>query len=97
MAAIYQSPIFRKWLSGLKDVQAKAAIGRRIERAEGGNFGDCKLVGNGVSEMRIKVGPGYRVYFVRRGKYVYLLLLGGDKSSQAGDIKAAKKMAAELE
>lgn len=97
MAAIYQSPIFRKWLSGLKDVQAKAAIGRRIERAEGGNFGDCKLVGDGVSEMRIKVGPGYRVYFARRGKYVYLLLLGGDKSSQAGDIKAAKKMAAELE
>ncbi|HET7334429.1 MAG TPA: type II toxin-antitoxin system RelE/ParE family toxin [Rhizomicrobium sp.] len=97
MAAIYQSAIFRKWLSGLKDVQAKAAIGRRIERAEGGNFGDCKLVGNGVSEMRIKVGPGYRVYFVRRGERVYLLLLGGDKSSQAGDIKAAKKMAAELE
>lgn len=97
MAAIYQSAIFRKWLSGLKDVQAKAAIGRRIERAEGGNFGDCKLVGNGVSEMRIKVGPGYRVYFVRRGERVYLLLMGGDKSSQAGDIKAAKKMAAELE
>jgi putative addiction module killer protein len=97
MAAIYQSAIFRKWLSGLKDAKAKAAIGRRIERAEGGNFGDCKLVGNGVSEMRIKVGPGYRVYFVRRGERVYLLLLGGDKSSQAGDVKAAKKMAAELE
>ena len=72
-------------------------IARRIERAEVGNFGDCESVGDGVFEMRIDYGPGYRAYFVRRGEIVYLLLLGGDKSTQKRDIKRAKEMARTLE
>lgn len=69
----------------------------RIRSAEAGNFGDCEPVGEGVSEMRIHTGPGYRVYFTRRGETVYLLLAGGDKSSQKRDIVLAKKLARELE
>jgi len=74
----------------------KALIARRIERAENGNFGDCEPVGGGVSEMRIHHGPGYRAYFTRRGEVFYLLLLGGDKSSQKRDIKRAIEMACAL-
>ena len=68
----------------------------RIRRAEEGNFGDCKPVGEGVSEMRIHYGPGYRVYFAQRGMEVVILLAGGEKLSQAKDIKAALKLAREL-
>lgn len=68
----------------------------RIRRAEGGNFGDCKPVGEGVSEMRIQYGAGYRVYFVQRGMEVVILLAGGDKSTQASDIKTALKLAQEF-
>ena len=68
----------------------------RLTRAEQGNFGDCKPIGEGVSEMRIDFGPGYRVYFVRQGAAVYFLLVGGDKSSQDRDIEQAKTMAREL-
>jgi putative addiction module killer protein len=84
---------FDAWLSALKDKIGRARIAQRIRSAEHGNFGDCEPVGDGVSEMRIHVGPGYRVYYTRRGDVIYLLLLGGDKSSQKRDIKRAIEMA----
>lgn len=77
-------------------MQAKRRIQVRIDRAEDGNFGDCEPVDAGVSEMRIHYGPGYRVYFTRVGMEVVILLAGGDKSTQAKDIKAALKLAGEL-
>ena len=88
---------FDSWLSGLKDNIGRARIALRIRSAEHGNFGDCDPVGEGVSEMKIHIGPGYRAYFTRRGKTVYLLLLGGDKSTQKRDIKRAIEMAHELD
>lgn len=87
---------FDAWLSGLKDKIGRARIAHRIRSAEHGNFGDCEAVGGGVSEMRVHVGPGYRVYFTRKGDTVYLLLLGGDKSSQQRDIKRAIALAKAL-
>ncbi len=96
MIIFLKSEEFNEWLTNLKDHVAKALIARRIERAEAGNFGDCESVGGGVSEMRIDYGPGYRAYFVRRGEIVYLLLLGGDKSTQKRDIKRAKEIARTL-
>jgi len=84
------------WLNGLKDQKAKARILHRLSQASLGNFGDCEPVGEGVSEMRIHHGPGFRVYFVRHGAAVYVLLCGGDKSSQRRDIARAKRMAREL-
>lgn len=88
---------FDEWLKTLRDPIAKARVLARIISAEGGNFGDCESVGDGVSEMRIHVGAGYRVYYCRRGKIVYLLLCGGDKSSQKKDIKLAKAILTSLE
>lgn len=88
---------FHAWLSALKDKIGRARIAHRIRSAEHGNFGDCEPVGEGVSEMRVHVGPGYRVYYTRRGETVYLLLLGGDKSSQKRDIKRAIEMAGALD
>jgi len=88
---------FDAWLAGLKDKVGLARIIQRIRSAEYGNFGDCAAVGSGVFEMRIHAGPGYRVYFTRRGEVVYLLLLGGDKSSQKRDIKRAITMAQSLD
>ena len=85
------------WLAALKDKQGRARIVHRIRSAEHGNFGDCEPVGEGVSEMRIHVGPGYRVYYTRRGEVIYLLLSGGDKSSQKRDIKRAIEMARTLD
>lgn len=96
MKAIYTTEVFDIWFVGLRDAQALARIKMRIRRAEEGNFGDCKPVGEGVSEMRIHYGPGYRVYFTQRGMEVVILLAGGEKSSQAKDIKAALKLAREL-
>jgi len=87
---------FDAWLSGLKDSIGRLRIARRIDAATGGNFGDCEPVGEGVSEMRIHYGPGYRVYFSRIGSTVYLLLAGGDKSSQKRDITRALEMARQL-
>ena len=86
---------FDMWLKELKDNVGKARIIARIISAEAGNFGDCEPVGEGISEMRIHYGPGYRVYFCRRGKAVYLLLCGGAKSSQKKDIREAKRLARE--
>ncbi len=87
---------FDTWLLELTDITAKARILARITSAELGNFGICESVGEGVSEMKIDVGPGYRVYYTRTGKTVYFLLAGGDKSTQKKDIARAKKMAREL-
>ncbi|MDN5869659.1 MAG: type II toxin-antitoxin system RelE/ParE family toxin [Nitrococcus sp.] len=84
---------FDAWLSGLKDKIGKARIIHRIRSAEAGNLGDCRPIGEGVSEMRVDTGPGYRVYYTRLDKVVYLLLLGGDKSSQSRDIKRAITLA----
>ncbi|MFM0117299.1 type II toxin-antitoxin system RelE/ParE family toxin [Paraburkholderia sp. RL18-101-BIB-B] len=83
---------FDTWLARLADVRARAKILVRIRRAERGHFGDVKLLEDGVSEMCIDCGPGYRVYFAREGRMVYLLLCSGDKSTQPADIKHAKTM-----
>jgi len=88
---------FQNWLDGLTDRRAQARIAARLRHAESGNLGDWKPVGNGVSEMRVDVGPGYRLYFTRRRKIVVIMLAGGDKSSQQRDIKRAQRMAGELE
>ena len=93
MITLLRTASFDAWLSALADNKGKARVLARLTAAEFGNFGDCEAVGEGVSEMRIHFGPGYRVYFTRRGKVVYLLLLGGDKSTQARDIKRAKELA----
>ena len=93
MNTILKSDRFASWLEKLKDLRAKFSIIARIRRAEIGNFGDCKPVGEGVSEMRIHVGAGYRVYFMQDGDCVYLLLVGGGKSTQQSDIAEAIEMA----
>lgn len=87
---------FDTWLRGLRDRQAVARILLRLERIADGNFGDHKSVGDGVSEMRIDHGPGYRVYYAQRGAVVVILLCGGDKSSQNRDIEKAKQLAQQL-
>lgn len=94
MYKILRSSVFAAWLDRLPDEKAKARISVRIISAEKGNFGDCAPVGEGIFEMRIHFGPGYRIYYTRRGKVVYLLLCGGDKSSQKRDIQRAKTMSA---
>ena len=96
MNTFLRSDEFDTWLAALKDNIGRARIALRIRSAEHGNFGDCEPVGDGVSEMRIHFGPGYRVYFTRRGEVLYLLLLGGNKSSQKRDIKRAIDMARDL-
>ena len=96
MNTFVRSSDFDAWLSGLADQKAKARVLARLRSAMLGNFGDCEPAGEGVSEMRIHAGPGYRVYFARTGPAVYLLLAGGDKSSQKQDIIRAKEMAREF-
>lgn len=90
---IQQTTIFVTWHASIRDLRAKVAIARRIDRASAGNLGDIKPVGDGVSEMRVDVGAGYRVYFTIRNGVVIVLLAGGDKSSQNTDIRRAKKLA----
>ena len=97
MLTIRQSETFRQWLANLDDREAAARIIVRIRRASLGNLGDAKSVGKGVSEMRIDYGPGYRVYFTRRGRELILLLCGGDKKTQARDIARAQEMVADLD
>lgn len=92
-----ETDAFHHWLGSLADRRAKARIIDRIKRASNGNFGDAKAVGSGVSEMRIDCGPGYRVYFFRRGKELVILLCGGDKKSQQADIAQAVCMKEEIE
>ena len=90
------SETFRRWLRALRDRQAQARIAVRLDRVAEGNFGDHRSVGQGVSELRINVGQGYRVYYTIRDKTVVLLLCGGDKASQQQDIHRAQQMAREL-
>lgn len=90
-----QTPVFVRWLKGLKDVQAKAAIVLRLKQVQAGHLGDFKNVGTGVSELRWHQGPGYRVYFCRRGQRIIVLLAGGNKSTQARDMSRAKQLAKE--
>jgi putative addiction module killer protein len=97
MIELIQSETFRDWLIRLKDRQAKARIQARIDRLALGNPGDVKAVGDGISELRIDYGPGYRVYFTRRGPALILLLAGGDKRSQDFDIARAVALAKEWE
>jgi putative addiction module killer protein len=95
MIEVRQTEEFSRWLRQLKDADAAARIVGRIRRIEQGNPGDAKSVGKGVMEMRIAYGPGYRVYYVRRGALVVILLCGGDKRTQRQDIKRAQEMAEE--
>jgi len=97
MIEVRKTAIFTKWFEGLKDRKAKARIQVRIDRVELGNFGDFAPVGDGVSELRIFYGPGYRVYFIQPTSVVVILLSGGDKGSQQADIARAKKIAKQLE
>ena len=93
---IRKTTLFAKWIDSLQDIRARARIQARIERLATGNPGDVKPVGEGVSEMRIDYGPGYRVYYRQHERSVIILLAGGDKSSQAKDIKAALRLAKNL-
>jgi putative addiction module killer protein len=93
---IRQTDLYARWFDGLRDRQARARILVRIRRLSLGNPGDVRPVGEGVSEMRIDYGPGYRVYFVSRGEQLVILLAGGDKQSQARDIYAARELARSL-
>ncbi|GJD93893.1 type II toxin-antitoxin system RelE/ParE family toxin [Methylobacterium iners] len=95
MIEVRRTHAFADWIDGLRDRRAAVRIEARIDRLRLGNAGDVKTVGEGVSEIRIDYGPGYRVYFVRRGTLIVVLLCGGDKSTQVRDIKIAKAMAAE--
>lgn len=91
-----RSTSFSRWLKSLKDKTGQQRIFARIDAAQEGNFGDCQPVGGSVFEMRIHYGPGYRIYFTRRADVTYLLLIGGDKSTQARDIEHAMEMAKNL-
>jgi putative addiction module killer protein len=93
MAELIRSSVFDGWLSGLRDRRAKMRIAARLDRLVVGNSGDVKPVGGGISELRINYGPGYRVYYMTRGKVLIVLLCGGDKSTQDADIRQAKALA----
>ena len=96
MYTVLQTEEFVTWLDGLKDRRAQARIAARLRQAEAGNLGDWQPIEGDVSEMRVHYGPGYRLYFTRRGHVLVVLLMGGDKSSQKRDIRRALKIAAEL-
>ena len=97
MFTVRQTLEFQVWLDALKDMRAQVRIAARLRLAEAGNLGDWKPVGGDVSEMRVDVGPGYRLYFTRRASILIVMLAGGDKSSQARDIKRAQRILRELE
>ncbi len=94
---IRETETFSGWLQALRDSQARARIAARLRRLAFGNPGDVKPVGEGVSELRIHYGPGYRVYYIQRGAVLILLLCGGDKNTQSRDIETAKRLAKETE
>ena len=96
MHSIQTTEVFDTWFAGIKDKQASRRVQARIDRAEDGNLGDCEPIGEGVSEMRIHYGPGYRVYFVQRGIEIIILLAGGNKATQAKDIKTAIEIARKI-
>ena len=93
MIEIRKTATFAKWIDGLRDIRARARVLARIERLAAGHAGDVKSVGEGVSEMRIDYGPGYRVYFWKRGRALVVLLAGGDKRTQSRDINTALRLA----
>lgn len=97
MFDVRQTEVFADWLEALTDQRAASKIAQRIVRLQSGLFGDVKPIGTGLSELRIDHGPGYRVYFVQRGRVVIILLCGGDKRTQSRDISRAKVLAGELE
>jgi putative addiction module killer protein len=96
MLEIRKTETYAQWIDTLRDLQARARVQVRLERLAAGNSGDVKAVGEGVSELRIDYGPGYRVYFTKRGNEVVILLAGGDKSTQTADIKIALRLARNL-
>jgi putative addiction module killer protein/probable addiction module antidote protein len=96
MIEVRQTETFSKWLMKLRDLRARARIQARIDRVELGNPGNVKPVGAGVSEMKIDYGPGYRVYFIKKGSEVIVLLAGGDKDSQSADVRKALALAKQL-
>lgn len=96
MIEVRKTVVFQQWFDRLRDVGAKVRIEARIDRIALGNLGDAKSVGGGVMELRLSHGPGYRIYFVRRGSAIVVLLCGGDKSTQRRDIAAARSLAKEL-
>jgi putative addiction module killer protein len=96
MLEIRKTETFAQWIDSLRDLQARARVQIRIERLAAGNPGDVKPVGEGVSELRIDYGPGYRVYFTKRGREIVILLAGGDKTTQPADIKTALRLARNL-
>ena len=93
MIELLKTETFARWLDDLRDLRARARVQVRIERLAAGNAGDVKAVGEGVSELRIDYGPGYRVYFAKRGRALVVLLAGGVKSTQAADVRTAKRLA----
>jgi putative addiction module killer protein len=95
MIELKQTETFRKWRVRLKEDRARAVIASRLDRLAFGNAGDVKPVGQGISELRVDYGPGYRIYFHKRGNTIMILLCGGDKSTQAKDIKTAQRLAKE--
>ena len=96
MFEVRRTAAFIDWLTGLRDIQARVRIAKRIDRMAQGNLGDAKSVGNGVSELRFTFGPGYRAYFTIRGEAIVILLCGGDKGSQKRDLERATAMAKEI-
>ncbi len=96
MHEIRKTDAYAKWLDGLRDIQARARVLARVERLAAGNPGDVRPIGEGVSELRIDCGPGYRVYYTMRGRTVIILLAGGDKRTQAADIRTALRLARNL-
>lgn len=94
---VIQTDAYAGWFAALRDLHARARIDARIRRLSLGNFGDAKALGGGVSELRVDYGPGYRIYFSRRGTALILLLCGGDKSGQKADIARAREIAAQWE
>lgn len=96
MLQVRKTEIFVRWLDGLRDIRARARVQVRIERLAAGNPGDVEPVGEGVSELRIDYGPGYRVYFKKQGRELVILLAGGDKRTQSADIKTAFRLARNL-
>jgi len=96
MIEIRKTERFARWIDNLRDIRGRARILARIERLAGGNPGDVKRIRGGISEMRIDYGPGYQVYFKKRGRELIILLAGGDKSTQARDIEAALRLARNL-
>ena len=93
MVEVRRTEVYAKWLNGLRDVRARARVLVRVERLASGNPGDVRSIGEGVSELRIEYGPGYRVYFKRQGRTVVVLLAGGDKRTQSDDIDTALRLA----